>query len=84
VDAECREILKTMNESSPGNVKAEVGFLWINGLTDLIKLYVCPFLEEILHFSQLYLGIFNSICLVFNFIRLLEVFEFKIRLNASL
>jgi hypothetical protein len=29
-----------MNEPSPGNVKAEVGFLWIDGLPDLIKLYL--------------------------------------------
>jgi hypothetical protein len=47
-----------MNESSPGRVKAGVGFLWINGLPDLIKLCVCPFLGESLHFSQLFLGIF--------------------------
>jgi hypothetical protein len=38
VDAECRESLMTMNEPNPGNVKAEVGFLWINCLPDLIKL----------------------------------------------
>jgi len=48
----------TMNEPSPGNVKAEVGFLWVKGLPDSIKLCVCPFLGEILHFSQLFLGIF--------------------------
>ena len=58
VDAECRESLMTMNEPSHGNVKAEVGFLWIKRLPDLIKLCICPFLAEILHFSQLFLGIF--------------------------
>jgi hypothetical protein len=51
VDAECRESLMTMNKPNPGNVKAEVGFLWINCLPDLIKLCVCPFIGEILHFS---------------------------------
>lgn len=58
VDAECRESLMTMNEPSPGNVKAEVGFLWINGLPDLIKLCVFPFLGENLHFFHIFLGIF--------------------------
>jgi hypothetical protein len=48
----------TMNEPSPGNVKAEVGFLWINSLLDLIIFFFCPFLGEILHFSQILLGIF--------------------------
>jgi len=57
-DAEFRESLTTMNEPSPGNVKAEVGFLWIKGLPDLIKVCVCPFLGEILHFFFIYLSVF--------------------------
>ena len=64
----------TMNAPSPGNVKAEVGFLWIKGLPDLIKLCVYLLLGKFYIFLNHFSVFFNLIYLVFNFIRLLEVF----------